>query len=69
MSVNLDRLQAAGIATETPLKEPYSSIIEELSAEEVEALLSIKRRFDRQSDVELHQADDAGRPDEFFALI
>jgi hypothetical protein len=29
-----------------PLPEPYGKVIEDLSAEEVEALISIKARFD-----------------------
>jgi hypothetical protein len=29
-----------------PLPEPYDKVIEELSSEEVEALISIKARFD-----------------------
>ena len=42
-----------------PLPEPYGKVIEDLSAEEVEALISIKARFD-----EANQA--VGRGDSGF---
>jgi hypothetical protein len=32
-----------------PLPEPYNKVIEELSSDEVEALISIKARFDEAS--------------------
>jgi hypothetical protein len=57
------------MATQTPLPEPHASIVEELSEQEVAALISVKRRFDERSGVEAHRADDKRPPDEFFALF
>jgi hypothetical protein len=42
-----------------PLPEPYDKVIEELSPEEVEALISIKARFDQANEA-------AGRGDAGF---
>ncbi len=69
MNTNLERLQAVGIAVETPLREPYRSIADELSEQEVHALISVKRRFDDRGEVEAHGADIEPPPDEFFACI
>ena len=41
------------------LPEPYNQVIEELSSEEVEALISIKARLDQAN-------QDLGRPDTGF---
>jgi hypothetical protein len=66
---NLERLQEAGIAVNTPPAEPYASIIEELSEAEVSALVSIKQRFGNRIEVEAHDAR-TGRPaDEFFGFF
>ena len=69
MSDRLERLQAAGIAVKSPLEEPYRTIAGELSEEEVDALISVKRRFDASSDVQAHGRDGERPPDEFFAII
>ena len=69
MDANLERLQAVGIAVETPLREPYRSIVEELSEQEVDALIGLKRRFGERGDVEAHRADTKPPADEFFALL
>jgi len=66
---NLERLQAAGIATRDPIRDPYLSVIDELSEEELAALISVKRRFDERSEVQAHGAETDGPPQEFFALI
>jgi hypothetical protein len=42
-----------------PLPEPYDRVIEELSSEEVEALISIKARLDKAN-------EDLGRGDSGF---
>ena len=39
VATNLERLQAAGIATKTPLREPYSSVVKELPAQEFFAII------------------------------
>ena len=69
MGENLERLQAAGIAVKTPLEEPYRSVVDEMSKQEADALISLKRRLDEKTAVEAHGADTEPRPDEFFALI
>lgn len=69
MATNLDRLQAAGIANRTPLGEPYSSVINELSERELKALISVKRRFDERTDVQAHGAEMEEPAQEFFALL
>ncbi len=69
MATNLERLQAAGIATKTPLREPYSSVVKELSEAELAALISVKRRFDQRGDVQAHGADMDEPAQEFFAII
>ena len=69
MASNLERLQAAGIATKTPPEEPYASVIDELSEEEVAALISVKRSFDDRSEVQAHGAETEEPAQEFFALI
>jgi hypothetical protein len=69
MGEYLERLQAAGIAVKTPLLEPYLGIVDELSEQEVEALISLKRRFDDRGEVEAHGADTERPQDEFFAVI
>jgi hypothetical protein len=66
---NLKRLQAAGIATKTPHGEPYARVIDELSAEEVAALISVKRRFEERNEVRAHGADTEDLAQEFFAII
>jgi hypothetical protein len=43
---NADRLADAGLITTTDLPEPYKTVIEELSDEEVDALVSAKNRLD-----------------------
>jgi len=45
-SKNLQRLQDAGFMILAPLPEEYEQVIEALSPEEVEALISVKARFD-----------------------
>lgn len=45
-SENLQRLQDAGFMILAPLPEEYEQVIEALSPEEVEVLISVKRRFD-----------------------
>lgn len=69
MATNLERLQAAGVADTAALREPYAGVIEELSDEEVSALISVKRRFDDRMDVEAHRADTAEPAQEFFAVF
>lgn len=69
MASNLDLLQAAGIAKKTPLGEPYSSVIDELSEQELNALISVKRRFDERSEVQAHGADMDEPAQEFFAVL
>jgi hypothetical protein len=66
---NLERLQAAGIAVKTPLSEPHRSIVDEMSDQEVDALISLKGRFDKSSEVGAY-VDEGERPaDEFFAVL
>jgi hypothetical protein len=69
LASNLERLQAAGVASKTPIREPYASVIEELSEEEVAALISVKSRFAGKSEVEAHGADMEEPAQEFFALF
>jgi hypothetical protein len=69
MGDNLERLQSAGIAVKTPLTEPYRSVVDELSEQEMAALISLKGRFDARTEVEAHGADTDPSPDEFFAVI
>ena len=69
MASNLERLQEAGVASKTPVLEPYASVIEELSEEEVTALISVKSRFAGKSEVEAHGADMDEPAHEFFALF
>ena len=42
---NTERLMSSGVIP-GPLPEPYNAVIESLSGEEVEALISVKRRLD-----------------------
>jgi hypothetical protein len=69
LASNLERLRAAAIATKTPIREPYASVIEELSEEEVTALISIKSRFEEKSDVQAHGAEMEEPAQEFFAIV
>ena len=69
MDTNLERLQAVGIAVEAPLREPYRSIVDELSEQEVDALIALKRRFGERSEVVAHRADTEPPPSEFFAVF
>jgi hypothetical protein len=69
MASNLERLQAEGIATKTPADEPYASVIDELSEEEVAALISVKRRFEDRSEVQAHSGEAGETAQEFFAVI
>ncbi len=47
MATNLERLAEAGVIAHTT--GPYAEVVESLSDEEVEALLSIQRRFDEKA--------------------
>ncbi len=69
MGEKLERLQAAGIAVKTPQEGPYRSVVDELSEQEVDALISLKGRFEEKTAVEAHGADTEPSPDEFFAMI
>ena len=69
LTSNLERLQAEGIAIKTPPDEPYASVIDELSAQEVAALISVKRRFEDRSEVQAHSGEAGETAQEFFAVI
>ena len=43
---NVHRLHAAGIVTTTELPEPYRTVIEELSDDEINAIVSAKMQLD-----------------------
>jgi hypothetical protein len=43
-----------------PLPEPYAQVIEELSSEEVEALISVKARLDKANQAAYGSAGDVG---------
>lgn len=45
-SENLQRLQDAGLLILAPLPKEYEGVIEDLSPEEIEVLISVKRRLD-----------------------
>lgn len=44
---NFDTLLDAGLIVRTPLPQAYEEAIEKLSEHEIEALISVKRRFDK----------------------
>jgi hypothetical protein len=46
MKSNVERLQAAGVILAAPLPEPYEAVVNGLSDEEVDVLVSIKQRLD-----------------------
>lgn len=46
MAGNVERLQHAGYTIKTPLPQEYEEAFEALSDGEVEALISVKERFD-----------------------
>jgi hypothetical protein len=43
---NLGKLQDAGMIIKTPLPEPYADVINSLSGDEVDVLVSVKQRLD-----------------------
>jgi len=43
---NAKRLRDAGLIGDTPLPDRYNELIEQLTGEEIEALLSLRRRLD-----------------------
>jgi hypothetical protein len=43
---NVEKLHAAGMLTTTEIDESYVVVIEELTPEEVEAIISVKLRLD-----------------------
>jgi hypothetical protein len=67
MSDNIARLEAEGLIKNTPLPEPYKSVVEGLSAREVEVIVSVAQRL--QTDVRAHAIDDTPPVDEFFVAL
>jgi hypothetical protein len=45
---NLERLEEAGMFRKSPLPEKYQEVIRDLPTESVDALISVKQRFDRE---------------------
>jgi hypothetical protein len=45
---NLRRLEEEGMFRKTPLPERYQQVINDLPKESVDALISVKQRFDRE---------------------
>jgi hypothetical protein len=45
---NLRRLEEEGMFRKTPLPERYQQVISDLPKESVDALISVKQRFDRE---------------------
>ena len=43
---NVERLEAAGVIINTPLPDPYESVIGELDEDDVEAIIRLKKRLD-----------------------
>jgi len=43
---NVERLEAAGVITKTPLPDAYESIIQELDDDDVAAIIRVKERLD-----------------------
>jgi hypothetical protein len=66
MTAQLERLRAAGIATEPA--PGVEAVLAELSEAEVDALISIKRRFDERWEVEGHGMS-AMSPAAFFDVL
>lgn len=46
MNGNYDRLRDAGLIADTPLPDNYNQVIEDLTDEEIDVLISLKRRLD-----------------------
>lgn len=46
MQSNLDKLEAAGVIVKTPLSPEYAEVLEGLSEEEVDVIVSVKARLD-----------------------
>lgn len=44
---NLETLQAAGLVRKAPLPAAYEAVVNELSTEEVDLLVSVKQRLDK----------------------
>jgi hypothetical protein len=69
MSNNTERLEAAGLIKKTPLPAAYQSVVDGLSEQELETLISITDRLRAMADVEAHGADDAPPLDELFIAL
>jgi hypothetical protein len=46
-SSNFEKLEAAGVIIRTPLPDEYAEVVESLSDEEVEVIVSLKKRLDQ----------------------
>jgi DNA-binding HxlR family transcriptional regulator len=47
MSSNLEALEAAGVIVKTPLPDAYAEVLNDLTEEEVEIIVSVKQRLDQ----------------------
>ena len=70
MATNAERLKDAGLVKSGDLPEPYAGIVDELSPQEVEMLVSVKQRIDSAGDVIGHSGEtNPPEPDDVFGLL
>jgi hypothetical protein len=60
----VERLAAAGLVRVETLPEAYRSVVEEMSDEEIETLVSVKRRIESAADVQAHTGETTPPPPE-----
>jgi hypothetical protein len=46
MNGNVEKLEAAGVIVKTPLSREYADVLEGLSEEEIDVIVSVKQRLD-----------------------